>query len=299
MAENRSAENAANRKKEFSADDQPLRSEPASRSASQFAVFPAPPAKDEGRLGVQHPEQKAGAENRIERHEVPLTAAPPAQSLLEMRIGESPAETGAKQTRSALSASAAPAYVSGRAQEEPGQRGQRPESSPLTAQAPQLLVHSRESEQAPLHVTEMLEARVRRRASEPGIAISPDPRKRWRMGREGKIEFSPDGGASWVMQSSGVAADLLAADAPTASTCWAVGRTGIVLRTTDGKNWERLKQPTDADLVGVFAQDKLTAVVFAADGQAFMTQDGGQSWRSVALRTPVLLPHSPEPNHNR
>lgn len=290
LAENRSAGNATNPEKDFHADGQPQRPEAASRIASQVAAVSAPPAKDEERLGIQLSEQKANREGRSERREQF------AEPLRTVRAGESPADTVAPQARSGISASAAPDYLSSRAGQEIGKLAQAPESGPRTAEASQLLVRSRESEAAAVRVTPMLEARARRPPSEPGLAISPDPRRRWRVGLAGKIEFSSDGGASWVMQDSGIAADLLAADAPTVSTCWAVGRAGTVLRTTDGRNWTLRKQPTAADLIKVVAQNELTAIVFTADGQTFLTQDGGLSWQVIVLRDPFPLPPSPEPN---
>ncbi len=119
----------------------------------------------------------------------------------------------------------------------------------------------------------------------PFLAIAPGSRTRWRVGAQGRIEFSRDGGQTWELQHSEVLVDLLAANAPSDSICWAVGRAGTVLRTTDARTWQKLSFPVRVDLVRVLARDDRAAVVFAADGHSFATQDGGYSWEQ-AVRPP-------------
>jgi hypothetical protein len=101
----------------------------------------------------------------------------------------------------------------------------------------------------------------------------------WRIGPAGSIERSDNASRTWQKQFSGVSEDLLAGSAPSAKTCWLVGRAGVVLRTTDGRSWQQLRSPTDADLVGVEAQDAQQATVKTADGRSFVTADGGKAWR--------------------
>ncbi len=119
-------------------------------------------------------------------------------------------------------------------------------------------------------------------SSEPFLAISADPRIRWRVGSGGRIEFSRDGGHTWALQQSEVSVDLLAAHAPADSICWVVGRAGTVLRTTDARTWQKLSVPADVDLVRIVARDDRAATVVTADGRAFATQDGGRSWQPTA-----------------
>lgn len=121
----------------------------------------------------------------------------------------------------------------------------------------------------------------------PFLAIAPDSRTRWRVGARGRIEFSRDGGRTWELQRSEVSVDLLAAHAPADSVCWVVGRAGTVLRTTDARNWQKLSFPVHVDLVRVLARDDRAAVVFAANGQTYATQDGGYSWEKV-VRPPEV-----------
>jgi hypothetical protein len=53
-----------------------------------------------------------------------------------------------------------------------------------------------------------------------------------------------------------------------------------VLRTTDGQHWQKLSSPTRLDLVAVEARDVLHISVTAADGQTYVSFDGGRTWRA-------------------
>jgi len=113
------------------------------------------------------------------------------------------------------------------------------------------------------------------------VIASPGAKVLWRAGPAGHIERSIDGGKTWQPQDAGITADLLAGSAPSESVCWVVGRAGTVLRTVDGEKWERLVAPTEMDLVAVAASDALSAKVVSADGQSFVTSDGGRTWRRL------------------
>jgi photosystem II stability/assembly factor-like uncharacterized protein len=51
-----------------------------------------------------------------------------------------------------------------------------------------------------------------------------------------------------------------------------------VLRSNDGRTWERLPSPTDADIVQITAWSVLNASLRTANGERFSTDDGGQTW---------------------
>jgi hypothetical protein len=107
---------------------------------------------------------------------------------------------------------------------------------------------------------------------------SPDLAARWRLGANGTIHRSIDAGKTWVAQTSGVTTELLSASAPAANICWIVGRSGVVLLTTDGATWRRVAFPELVDLRSVTATDARTASVTTADGRVFRTTDGGITW---------------------
>jgi hypothetical protein len=67
--------------------------------------------------------------------------------------------------------------------------------------------------------------------------------------------------------------------APSATVCWIIGRAGLVLRTTDGKEFTRVTQPALVDLISITAQDALRATVTTVGGQTFSTTDGGKNWK--------------------
>jgi photosystem II stability/assembly factor-like uncharacterized protein len=104
---------------------------------------------------------------------------------------------------------------------------------------------------------------------------------RWRAGAGGLIERSNDQGQMWQAQASGVTSDLTAGAAVSGQVAWIVGRTGVILRTTDGSNWQRIAPPPDgaaADWVAVSATDAQHATVTSSDQRRFSTADGGRTW---------------------
>ena len=54
-----------------------------------------------------------------------------------------------------------------------------------------------------------------------------------------------------------------------------------MLRTTDGKHWQKLASPTPVNLAAVSAQDAVSAVVTTAGGLRFATTDGGRTWQPM------------------
>ncbi|MGB2899004.1 MAG: hypothetical protein WBB89_07050 [Candidatus Acidiferrum sp.] len=123
-------------------------------------------------------------------------------------------------------------------------------------------------------VTEMVMVSDSRLIAAPGSAFV------WRPGRAGLIEFSPDGGRSWMRQPSGVLVDLLTGSATSERVCWIVGRAGAILLTTDGgAHWKLLSSPLKDDLGGIRAADALHATIWNARGtKYFATGDGGLTW---------------------
>ena len=113
------------------------------------------------------------------------------------------------------------------------------------------------------------------------LVAAPGSTLIWRPGRAGLIEFSPDGGHSWMRQPSGVLVDLLTGSATSESVCWLVGRSGAILLTTDGGgHWKLLSSPLREDLGGIRATDALHATIWNARGtKYFATSDGGLTWQ--------------------
>jgi hypothetical protein len=117
--------------------------------------------------------------------------------------------------------------------------------------------------------------------SDARLIAAPGSTFVWRPGRAGLIEFSPDGGRSWMRQTSGVLVDLLTGSATSETVCWLVGRAGAILLTTDGgAHWKLLSSPLKEDLGGIRATDALHATIWNARGaKYFVTSDGGLTWQ--------------------
>ncbi|HUE86525.1 MAG TPA: hypothetical protein VMO26_10645 [Vicinamibacterales bacterium] len=109
--------------------------------------------------------------------------------------------------------------------------------------------------------------------------VSPDPAVRWRIGVSGAVDYTADGGRTWERVSTGVTTEIAAGSAPSRDVCWLVGHGGLVLVSSDGRTFVRIPAPVHVDLAGVQASDARTAVVTAADGRVFQTDDGGLTWR--------------------
>ena len=90
--------------------------------------------------------------------------------------------------------------------------------------------------------------------------------------------YSSDGGATWETIATGVTEQLTGGSSPIADVCWLVGRNGVVLLTTDGRRWQRLAFPETLDLASVLASDSRSALVTAAGGMLFRTNDAGATW---------------------
>ena len=117
--------------------------------------------------------------------------------------------------------------------------------------------------------------------SDSRLITAPGSALAWRPGRAGLIEFSRNGGRSWMRQSSGVLVDLLTGSATSESVCWIVGRAGAILLTTDaGAHWKLLSSPLKEDLGGIRAADAQHATIWNAQGtKYFVTSDGGLTWQ--------------------
>jgi hypothetical protein len=211
------------------------------------SVAPLPPARSP--VATERRQQPAEASKEL--RDASVAAAPPPASA-DTRI-EAP---------SAVAAGAAAADVSAR---------------PPAAEARQL------SEAAPRAAVESLRARsvtqnaAKAAAPLPFEIASPDLNVRWRVSGT-NVQRTADAGVTWQAQSSGVRGVLASGAAPLSTVCWIVGVAGTVARSTDGQTWQRVAFPEAIDLRAVRASDGLHAVVTAADGRTFATDDGGQTW---------------------
>lgn len=125
----------------------------------------------------------------------------------------------------------------------------------------------------------MVEAGVQ--TSDQTLVRTPDPQVLWRFSSGRFVERSIDAGTTWRVQWTKANAHLIAGAAPTADTCWLVGRDAMILLTTDGRKWKTISPPADADFVYVEAADAFSATVSTTDDRKFTTSDGGRHWTSA------------------
>ena len=122
----------------------------------------------------------------------------------------------------------------------------------------------------------------------PGIPVPPrsilvtpaDHSAYWSLQNYGMIYRTVDH-KTWTLHPTGVQADLLAGTATSGTVCWAVGRRGTILLTTDGMHWEQVKSPTTSDVVGITAAGKDVATIFTSGGVNYSTFDGGSNWEKA------------------
>jgi len=120
------------------------------------------------------------------------------------------------------------------------------------------------------------------RATREEVAVSEiasaDKTSRWRIMRDGVVQRSDDGGATWQTQQTTAGVTFVAGASPSRSVCWLVGPAGTVVLQTDGSTWRRIAFPERVDLASVHATDDRRATITTADGRTFETTDGGVTW---------------------
>jgi len=110
------------------------------------------------------------------------------------------------------------------------------------------------------------------------LVHTPDPQILWRFSSGRFVERSSDAGTTWRVQWTSPNAHLVAGAAPTADTCWLVGRDAMILVTTDGRKWKTIAPPAETDFVDVTATDASSATITSTDGRKFTTSDSGMHW---------------------
>jgi hypothetical protein len=114
--------------------------------------------------------------------------------------------------------------------------------------------------------------------------ISVPTNVRWRILPSGSVERSTNGGGAWTGVALEPGLVITQGAAPSATVCWLIGRSGVVLLSTEGTTFRRVPFPvTDVEGLLITASDAENATVNLADGRVLTTSDGGQSWRGPGL----------------
>lgn len=112
----------------------------------------------------------------------------------------------------------------------------------------------------------------------PSSAVPGRSDVAWRYVRPGLVARTADGGVTWDEQALPPQARLSALSAVTDTACWAVGPSGTIVRTLDGRTWTAVAAPADVDYIGVTAASEARAFVRTSSGEIYETADGGASW---------------------
>jgi hypothetical protein len=240
---------------------------PVAATATVIAIWVAAPRDEHTR----QPEQTTTAVGQVATPQTQSTGEPAARADRQSPAGadaRSPEQAAPEFRREAAAEKAAPADEN---KEQRDNASLAAGNAAPTAQA---------APDSTLAGRARLGARLESATLAPRIEIaSPDASIRWRIGPGGVVEYSEDAGAKWEATPTGVGTDLMAGASPSGTVCWVVGRSGTVLLTTDGRQWQRLMFPVAVDLAGIQATDARTATVTAMDGRRFTTVDGGTTWK--------------------
>jgi hypothetical protein len=215
-----------------------------------FAQLAAPLGGSASGTSPAQPEGRASAAPQAAIGQTGIAPAPAAESSLMTAEPSSPArnEVAVSDSRASLEARATGALGSRPQQAAAGARG--------NAQA----------------------------AQDAGLVLytfsPPNGGAIWHLGTGGLIERSTDQGSTWQSQASGVTSDLIAGSASSPDVAWVVGRGNVILRTTDGQNWQRISPPAGVtgQWAAVAAYDAMSATVVADDLRRYATRDGGLTW---------------------
>ncbi|MBT8190235.1 MAG: hypothetical protein KJO29_07375, partial [Bacteroidia bacterium] len=105
----------------------------------------------------------------------------------------------------------------------------------------------------------------------------------WIVGRNGKIQYSPDYGFSWQAQNSNTMSTILGVHFIDQNTGWACGNNGTLLKTSNGgNNWESVEIPVSGnDLYEVLFLNDLLGWMVGTVGNIWRTENGGLNWNKI------------------
>jgi photosystem II stability/assembly factor-like uncharacterized protein len=108
-----------------------------------------------------------------------------------------------------------------------------------------------------------------------------DENNGWIVGYDGTIQFSSDGGDTWVSQHSGVSSNLWDVCFISKDIGWVCGQNNTILKTTNGgKTWINLS-PEDSNkktYVAIKFIDDAVGWISNNNGEILKSTDGGFSW---------------------
>jgi hypothetical protein len=107
---------------------------------------------------------------------------------------------------------------------------------------------------------------------------TPNAQIRYRVVDGRTVQRTTDAGKTWTTVHVVLTSLLRIGSAPSPTVCWLAGTSGIIVTTSDGVTWRQAKAPEAADITAITATSTNAASVITANGRAFTTINGGQSW---------------------
>lgn len=102
---------------------------------------------------------------------------------------------------------------------------------------------------------------------------------RWRVLVNGRVERQILGSTTWTPVDLDSQTFVVGGASATTTTCWLIGRGGIVLRTIDGERFARVSLPAGVEPASIVSSSALEARLVATNGRVLTTTDGGATWR--------------------
>lgn len=110
------------------------------------------------------------------------------------------------------------------------------------------------------------------------------PATRWTISSDGQLQHSTDAGRTWqpVVVAEKASFRALSANGP---DVWVGGAAGLLYHSTDsGANWVQVKPTSGAasltgDIAAIEFTDLRQGKITTANGEAWITQDAGQTWQ--------------------
>ncbi len=107
-----------------------------------------------------------------------------------------------------------------------------------------------------------------------------DDKVGWAVGEAGTIQYTEDGGATWMMQDSSTRKLLYDVAAIDSKQAWVVGAGGKLLRTVDGgRSWEEKSSEVAQTLRAVHFVDSKHGWAVGSKGTIIATTNGGARWQ--------------------
>ncbi len=196
-----------------------------------------------------------------------------------------------QQRQIATAPSVAPAQQAAAPRESSAQ-GQTASTQTIPAAAPESPSPARErletkkaqqSTEQPAARAESNERRDAARLEAPAAAAAPPAARanvnaaRMSAGRA-DIE-APDGSRRWRLADYGPG--VTGGAAVSSTTCWLIGRDGLVMLSTDGNTFNRVDIPEKVDVIAITPTDGRSATITTGGGRQFITDDGGRTWRRI------------------